>query len=219
MADAQDLQKNLEAALTQHGRINAAKCELQLSIDGNRVLLQGKLDSVAAKRLIRSVAAQTAGIEQVKDQTLVARPEKMGDQEMTRHIHRAFIQDGNIELEQVQIESDQLGRVTLRGKVHSLMQLRLCEVICWWVPGVADVDNQLTVDPPEPGNDDELRDNLLVILSKDRLVQPENFQVLVRDGIVFLQGQARSEAEKSAAENNCWYCPGVVDVDNRLSLG
>ena len=48
--------------------------------------------------------------------------------------------------------------ITLKGHVRSLVQKRLCEVLCWWVKGVTDVHNELKVQPFEEDNDEELKD-------------------------------------------------------------
>ena len=106
----------------------------------------------------------------------------------------------------------------MRGVVHSLIQRRLCEVLCWWVPGVTEVRNLLVVNPAEEDSDEELRDNLIIVLEKDVLVNPKKFRVEVRGGRVTLRGQVDSETERDAAEKDCWYTPGVEDVDNRLTL-
>ena len=56
-------------------------------------------------------------------------------------------------------------------------------------------------------------------MEKDFLVDPKKFRIEVRQGIVTLRGQVSSEIEKDAAEKDCWYTPGVVDVVNQLQVG
>jgi osmotically-inducible protein OsmY len=210
--------KDIEAALTHDTRINLGECELYLSSDDGAVLLRGEMPAVSAKRLALLLAGRVAGVRQLQDELLVERVDPMGDKELVQHVRRSFVEERNIEEDQIEIEADPQGRVLLRGHVHSLTQRRLCEVLCWWAPGVADVRNLLVVSPPETDSDEELRDNLLVILDKDRVVHPENFQLQVRQGVVSLRGRAHSATEKHAAEQDCWCCPGVVEVDNQLTL-
>ncbi len=79
--------------------------------------------------------------------------------------------------------------------------------------------NRIAIEPPDQDSDEELRDNLLVILEKDVLVDPSKFQVQVDKGQVRLLGRVDSPLEKDAAEKDCWYTPGVIDVENRLEIG
>jgi osmotically-inducible protein OsmY len=216
MTDDLRIIKDIEGALTHDTRINLSQCELVIASEGGYVELRGKVHSVAAKRLAPLLAGRISGVQKVSDEMLVERDEIMGDKELVQHIRRAFIEERNIEEHHVEIDADPEGRVILRGHVHSLAQRRLCEVLAWWAPGTADVRNLLVLDPPEEDNDEELKDNLLVILDKDRIVHPENFQLQVKYGVVTLRGRAQSDTEKKGAEHDCWFCPGVINVDNQL---
>jgi osmotically-inducible protein OsmY len=148
----------------------------------------------------------------------VASPMPMGDQQIANHIRRSFVQERNFENEAIDIEVRNGGEVVLRGTVHALVYRRLAEVLCWWIPGVTSVDNQLDLDPFEQDSDEELKDNLLVILEKDMLVDPSRFQLEVSGGIVTLRGAVPSAVTREAAEKDCWYTPGVVDVVNELAV-
>jgi osmotically-inducible protein OsmY len=157
-------------------------------------------------------------VKSVHDELRVETPNPMGDLEIAEHIRRSFVAERNIEEAQIDIETDNRGGVILRGSVRSLIQVRLCEVLSWWVRGVTDVRNLLVVHPPEEDNDEELKDNLTTIMEKDFLVDPKKFRIEVREGVVTLRGQVGSEIEKDAAEKDCWYTPGVIDVVNQLQV-
>ncbi|MBE0597790.1 MAG: BON domain-containing protein [Desulfuromonadales bacterium] len=218
MATYSPITQQVRGALTRDTRINLQRSNLSLTEDDGFVTLGGTVPSVAAKRLAVRLARSVPGVKEVRDQLRVAVADSMGDRQIATHVRHALIQERNIEEQQIEIATDPQGGVTLRGTVHSLVQRRLCEVLCWWVPGVTAVDNQIAVDPPDQDNDDELRDNLLVILGKDVLVNPSKFRVDVHDGRVVLQGRVDSSLEKDAAEKDCWYTPGVEDVENRLVI-
>lgn len=201
---------------THDQRINIAQSDLAVGCAEGLVTLRGTVPSVAAKRLAARLAAAVPGVRGVDDQLRVASPMPMGDQQIANHIHRAFLQERNLEAEQIALEVRDGGEVTLRGTVHALVYRRLAEVLCWWVPGVTAVDNQLEINPPEQDSDEELKDNLLVILGKDMLVDPSRFQLEVASGVVTLRGAVASAVTREAAEKDCWYTPGVADVVNEL---
>ncbi len=212
------IRKAIEGALTHDVRINLPQSDLDIICEDGGVTLSGTVSSIAGKRLARRLAEQVPGVRQVEDLLDVAIVQSMGDREITQHILHSFIQERNIEVDHIDIHTDLEGRVILRGNVHSLVQRRLCEVLSWWVPGVRNVRNLLVVHPHEKDSDEELQDNLLVILEKDPMVDPKHFQLTVRSGIVTLRGRANSSVERGAAENDCWYTPGVLDVDNQLTV-
>lgn len=209
----------VEGVLSQDPRVRLHSSQLLVGSEGGYVTLGGEVPTVGAKRVAVRLAGGVEGVKSVQDELRVETPNPMGDLEIAEHIRRSFIAERNIEEGQIDIETDTRGGVILRGSVRSLIQVRLCEVLSWWVRGVTDVQNLLVVHPPEEDNDEELKDNLTTIMEKDFLVDPKKFRIEVRQGVVTLRGQVSSEIEKDAAEKDCWYTPGVVDVVNQLQVG
>jgi osmotically-inducible protein OsmY len=212
------LVQQIEGALTRDPRIDLPQCAIAIDSDSGYVTLSGTVNSVAAKRLALRLTAQIPGVRGVDDRLRVAVASPMGDLQIADHVRHAFIQERNLEEDHITIEVDADGGVTLRGTLHSLAQRRLAEVLCWWVPGVTDVSNLLVLNPREEDNDEELKDNLVTVMEKDALVNPRKFRIEVRQGVVTLRGQVDSPVERSAAEKDCWYTPGVVDVINELRV-
>ncbi|MFA5515611.1 MAG: BON domain-containing protein [Desulfuromonadales bacterium] len=211
--------QQIHGLLTRDTRINLGESEISIVEDNGQVTLRGAVPTVAAKRLAVRLAGSVPGVVAVVDDLRVTVRQTMGDKEIGKHVLDSLIQERNIDENQIEVITDPAGGVTLGGRVHSLIQKRLCEVLCWWVPGVTAVTNRIAIDPPEQDSDEELRDNLLVIMEKDILVNPSKFQVKVDGGQVLLLGRVDSSLEKDAAEKDCWYTPGVVDVENRLQVG
>ncbi|MFO7984091.1 MAG: BON domain-containing protein [Desulfuromonadales bacterium] len=212
------IRQKIESQLTHDPRVKFEQCKLDIDVNNGTVSLSGSVPSVAAKRLAFQLAKGTDGVEKVEDRILVNPPMPMGDREILDHIRKAFIQEKNIELENIDIHTDPLGRVTLQGHARSLIQKRLCEVLSWWVPGVTSVDNLIEVRPQESDNDDELKDNIVTILEKDGLVDPRKFSVIAEDGCVTLRGRADSETERETAVRDCWYTYGVREVINEIEV-
>ncbi len=213
-----DLVQKVHATLTRDSRIRINQSDLVIFEDAGYLTLSGTVPSVAAKRLALSQAGAVPGVKSVRDDLRVAPAEAMGDLQIAEHVRHALLQERNIEQHNIDIEADADGGIILRGHVHSLIQRRMCEVLCWWVPGVTNVVNLIAVEPQEEDNDDELKDNLITIMEKDSLVDPKKLLIDVHDGRVTLKGQVDSPIERSAAENDCWFTPGVLDVENNLTL-
>lgn len=211
--------KEIGGALTRETRVQRQAGDIHVTSESGYVTLDGTLPTVAAKRLAVRLAAEGPGVRAVRDELRVTVANPMGDLEIAEHVRHALLQERNIEEGHIEIETDPDGLVILRGTVHSLVQRRLCEVLCWWIPGVSNVRNLVVVDPAEEDSDEELRDNLITIMEKDVLVRPDKFRVEVRDGVVTLRGRVDTPLEREVAERDCWYTPGVLDVVNELTTG
>jgi osmotically-inducible protein OsmY len=218
MTNDRELHRHIEGALAHDRRIHLPQSALKIAVDDGFVTLQGTVPSVAAKRLALRLAGAVPGVRGVEDRTRVAIVEAMGDLECLDHLRRSLVQERNIEEQKIVLSADPEGGVLLEGEVHALVQRRLAEVLAWWIPGVSNVDNRIVVNPPETDSNEELRDNLEVIFDKDVLVDRSQIRALVRDGVVTLRGLVRNENEKDAAEQDCWYTPGVIDVANELRV-
>lgn len=218
MTNDRELYRHIEGALAHDRRIHLDQSGLEIAVTDGYVTLRGSVPSVAAKRLAVRLAGAVPGVRGVDDRSRVAAVEAMGDLECLDHLRRSLIQERNIEEEKIVLSATEDGGVVMEGEVHSLVQRRLAEVLAWWIPGVRNVDNRILVNPPETDSNEELRDDLEVIFDKDALVERSQIRALVRDGVVTLRGLVRNEAEKDAAEQDCWFTPGVVDVANELQI-
>ncbi len=218
MTDDARIEKEITARLTHETRINLDECEMEVKSEGGYVNLRGEVHSVAALRLTQVIVAQVEGVKKVSEDLLVKIPAAMGDLELTQHIEKSLEQEPNLEAREIDVNADREGRVILTGRVHSWMAFRLAEVLAWWVSGTRHVRNAIVIEPHEQDSDEELKDNLVVIMSKDNLVDPSNFHLIVVDRAVILRGQAPTSVEKGAAIRDCWYTPGVRDVIDELTV-
>ncbi|MFB3902762.1 MAG: BON domain-containing protein [Acidobacteriota bacterium] len=121
------------------------------------------------------------------------------------------------------------GIVTLRGRVPSQQTRRIAEEITRDTAGVKQVRNQLTADSstrPNPEmarlgtrvSDLELRTRLKDLYEKEQTLKDDEIKTDVRDGIVRLEGEVDSPAEKQTAESRAWRMGDVKRVDNNLRV-
>lgn len=100
------------------------------------------------------------------------------------------------------------GVVTLNGSLPSLAAKRLAGVLAWWVPGVRDVVNGITVDPPEDDAPIQVEEAVRVARDKDPLFDASQIRTGVRGRTVRLTGWVRLAAAREAAEWDVWYVSG-----------
>jgi osmotically-inducible protein OsmY len=235
----QQVVKEVRAKLERDTRINLHRYPITVTADDGDLLLSGKVESIAAKKLALAAAAQTHGVQRIVDRLRVTPAQTMGDAEIRDHVCKLLLEESALEhcaihaltagaIERVRqmitrpgpsiIVQVEQGVVTLNGEVPSLTHKRLAGVLAWWVPGTMDVVNGLEEVPPEEDNDDELVDAVRLVLAKDPFVNAGNVRVSSTDSIVTLEGLVPGEAMKQMAERDAWYVLGVRNVINLIEV-
>ena len=111
------------------------------------------------------------------------------------------------------------GVVRLSGTVPTYFQKITVGADAQRIKGVRDVVNELVVSLATPWSDEEIEKTVRANLARDvRLPNPGNLFVQVSSGVVTLTGTVGTYAQKTAAEDDAWTAPGVIDVVNDLSV-
>lgn len=112
------------------------------------------------------------------------------------------------------------GAVTLTGKVADEFHRSLAEETLAGLPGVSGVNNQLSLSG-EPGAltpDTTLKAKVQTALLFHRRLSATRTTVQVQDGVVTLQGQAESVAQRTLATEYVKGLDGVVRVVNQMTV-
>lgn len=223
--------QSIESALRRDGRLYGDLRELRLAVESGVIVVDGVVDKIAAKRLIPRIAAETAGTGAVLDRLRLNPRLERSDAELEQAIQRVLAAEPVFEghrivrgpvdsrdklFEQVIGVEVEASAARLSGTVGSLSHRRLAEVLAWWVPGTADVENRLTLEPPERDSDDEITDALRLVLEKDPWIDAGHVRIRTRDRIVYLSGLLPGDEQKEMAENDAWFVAGVHDVVNDI---
>lgn len=211
-----DRVKALKAALTDRLHIDQGTHPIHVALEDDFIVIEGMVDNVSQKKsaLLIAMGLPSSG---VIDRLRVRPSTLMSDDQIRDHLRDAIEAEGVLGPGKIKIEVNN-SVVDLEGEVVSLSHKRLAGVLAWWVPGSTDVINSIEVNPPEDDTGDEIRDALLQVLEKDRLVDASSITVSVKDWGVTLGGIARSQAEKDAAEDDAWYVWGVNSVINNIEV-
>lgn len=133
----------------------------------------------------------------------------------------------NTELNSFDINTDvKNGVVTLTGKVESEVDKALAEELVMSLDGVTDVDNKLTVHNEDEQDSDtmqDLKDAKVTTVVKTRLlmeseVSGTSIDVDTDNGVVTLNGEVESEAEKELALTIAKNTDDVRDVVDNLTV-
>ena len=202
MASRDDLRDTALAAIRSEKRIGAHFKPETLTVDADGLAtIAAEVDTVAIKRLALERLAAVAGISGIVDRLRVKPASAMSDDGILDHLRKAYYQEpafqqfamterekGETKLVraglpgasgQIDIEVEN-GVVTLSGSVPSLAAKRLAGVLAWWVPGVRDVVNGISVDPPEDDAPINIEEAVRIALDKDPLFDASQIRVGVR---------------------------------------
>lgn len=102
--------------------------------------------------------------------------------------------------------------VRLRGRVRTLPQKLIADVLVRRMDGVAALTNELIADP-------EIVRGVADALAQDERTAPSVIRVDARHGIVILRGEVPSEAVQQAALDIASAVPTVHSVRNQLTIG
>ncbi|MGH8497181.1 MAG: BON domain-containing protein [Gammaproteobacteria bacterium] len=211
-----------------------AQPAIDIEMRNGTVVLRGEVTDIAAKRRIAMRVASMRGVDSVLDRLRVVVTRPRGDGAIAETLHARLASETvfgryRIQLrEEADTEAQTEGReilievangvVTLTGEVQSLSHRRFADVLAWWTPGVADVDNRLLVRPREDDSDDEIADALRLVFEKDPSLDASGIHAETHDGTVRLEGLVHSEEQKRHAELDAWCILGVHDVENRIEV-
>jgi osmotically-inducible protein OsmY len=112
------------------------------------------------------------------------------------------------------------GAVTLTGTVAEESHRGLAQETLAGLPNVKSVDNQLEVKGERPAemSDTWLKAKVKATLLFHRSVSGAKTEVNVKDGIVTLQGEATSQAQKDLTTEYAGDVEGVKDVKNEMTV-
>ena len=130
------------------------------------------------------------------------------------HVFKTYLKDDDIKIESKD------GAVTLTGAVSEESHKSLAQETVAGLPGVKTVDNRLEVkgERPAENSDAWLMTKVKTTLLFHRSVSGFKTEVNVKDGIVTLQGEATSQAQKDLATEYTKDVEGVKDVKNEMTV-
>lgn len=139
-----DIHRHVVDALEQDPWIDHTR--IRVSIDKGIVTLEGEAESLLRKRLIGATIWWVPGVREVVDNLIVAHPEPDGDEQLVDACATVLEKDPFVDASEVLVRVRN-GVVTLLGSVCNEGEKEMAENDCWYVSGVKEVVNRLTVVP------------------------------------------------------------------------
>ena len=139
------------------------------------------------------------------------------DDRIESSARKSYVFKTYLKADDIKIQSKD-GVVTLTGSVSEESHKSLAEETVAGLPGVKTVDNKLEVkgERPAENSDTWLMMKVKTTLLFHRSVSGSKTEVNVKDGIVTLQGEATSQAQKDLTTEYAKDIEGVKDVKNEM---
>ena len=187
-------------------------------VDHGVVTLTGHVKSYAEKIAAERTVQRVKGVRGVAQEIEVRYPseKKNRDDEIAQRAAQIIDWDTTIPSGRVTVKVEK-GWVTLGGAVEWQFQRLGAETAVRKLSGVMGVTNLITIRPRVDASN--VKHRIEDALKRNAELEADGIQVAVTGGKVTLEGKVRAWHERDVAEQAAWAAPGVVTVEDRLTIG
>jgi len=202
-----EVQTAIAQRLAMDGRINPKA--IQVKVENGAATLSGTVETLTEKALAENLVVSTYGVKAVINQ-LIVKPAPTKDFAVEQAVKEAVKSTPALQKSDVQVSVNE-GVVTLKGAVEKQSQSLAAEVAAKTAPGVIRVVNMLKVTHPRP--DREIEKDVVFYLQSSSIVNLDDVDCVVKDGVVTLKGSIDNLSHKYAIANDLEKIHGVKTVD------
>jgi osmotically-inducible protein OsmY len=196
--------------------VNAAN--IGVAVDNGVVTLSGHVHSYAEKFAAEQAVKRVKGVRAIAQEIDVRYPndQKTADDEIAKRAVNILRWSAVVPQDAVQVKI-QDGWVTLTGQVDWQFQRTDAEAEIRKLSGVAGVVNNITIKSHVQSAD--VKRKIEDALKRSAEVEAQGIRVsLLGNGKVALDGRVHGWQERDAVSRAAWSAPGVVSVDDRLTI-
>ena len=210
-----DLRRNVAAELSWDPQADGEAIEVTAA--SGMVTLRGTVASLRLKQAGGRAAERVRGVTWVANELRVRIPDKdrRDDEDLRGDVLEALMLDVSVPMTVDAQARD--GFVTLTGTAQWHYQREAAEWRTANVPGVAAIDNAITLTQFPDAR--EARDAIRAAFRRDAALAADGLSVETSaNGLVILSGAVSSRAARDRAVAAAWSAPGVIKIDDRISV-
>jgi osmotically-inducible protein OsmY len=181
------------------------------------ITLTGVVDGYLKKSKAEDVAKGVTGVKAVVEEIEVRfeNDADRSDQEIALEVIHALKTDGQVPQDRIKVTVED-GWVTLTGNVPWNYQKEAARNAVRHLDGLKVFTNDIRI---QPESVDELeQEDVQRAFRRSASLFDQDIQVYVKENRVTLSGVVNSRYQKEEAERIAWNAPGVLSVDNELSI-
>jgi osmotically-inducible protein OsmY len=210
-----DLWRHVVAELSWDPQVDSDAIEVSAA-DGT-VTLRGTVATLRLKQAGARAAARVRGVTRVANELRVQIPDRdrRDDEDLRGDVLEALMLDVSVPMTVDAQARD--GFVTLTGTAHWHYQREAAEFRTANVPGVAGIDNAISLTPTPDAR--KARSAIRAAFRRDAAIEAGGLSVETSSaGLVILSGTVSSWAAHDHAVAVAWSAPGVIRVDDRIRV-
>jgi osmotically-inducible protein OsmY len=218
MAIDEKIKKNVTDQLYWDHRVDAS--DVQIEVDDGVVTLSGNVPSFTAKDAAYDDTWFVDGVRLVLndlDVEYVTERKMPTDEDIQRYVIDKLRWNPDLAAYKIEVSVSR-GWVTLEGTVDAYWKKVRARMEASEVIGVLGVTNKLAVVPTESIEDERIAEDVIAAMDRHVLVNPQEVNVRVNDGVVTLTGTVPSWRVKTAAHDAALYTYGVIDIVDELDV-
>ena len=189
-----------------------------VAVDNGIATLSGHVSSytekLAAERAVTRVKGVTAIAENIEIRYPAAK--RTADDQIAKRVVDIINWQVSVPSDRIKVKVEK-GWVTLSGEVDWHFRKVDAEKSVRRLSGVMGIANLIGLKPRVEAKD--VKKRIEEALKRNAEIEAQNIRVIVQGGKVTLDGKVDSWAERQRVENTVWSAPGVLSVDDRLSVG
>jgi VCBS repeat-containing protein len=181
------------------------------------VTLSGHVRNYAQKLAAEAATRRVKGVRAIAEEIEVRFPEdrKLADDQIAKRALDVISWDSTIPKDAFQVKV-QHGVVTLTGEADWHFQRDDAESAVRKLSGVKALINEIKIKPKVEATD--IKNRIETALKRNAEVEADAIKVTVQNGRVTLNGKVKAWYERDLAERTAWSAPGVLSVEDRISI-
>lgn len=188
-----------------------------VAVENGVVTLSGHVSNYMERLAAENAVRRVKGVQAIalEIQVRYASDKKTADDEIARRALDIMRWSVVVPRDRIHITVSG-GWVTLSGEVDSQYQRNAAEDEVRRLSGVAGIINKITIKPRVQAGD--IKRKIEDAFRRHAEIEAQSVQVTADGGKVVLQGSVHDWHERAAAERAAWAAPGVISVDDRLTI-
>jgi osmotically-inducible protein OsmY len=209
-----ELKQDVQYELKWEPSVNEA--HIGVSVKDGVVTLSGHVPSYMEKNSAERAAKRVYGVKAVADELDVKLAgSKRTDEDIAKACVNAFEFNYSVPDDKIKVVV-RSGHVTLEGEVEWQYQKDAAENAVRDQIGVLSVINGIKLKPHITPSD--VKSKIEAAFKRSAEIDARRVTVEARDSKVILHGRVRSFAERDEAQRAAWAAPGVMTVENQLTV-